>query len=531
MSGSSRFEVRLPHSAAAPSAPSVFDRSSSSRFGQSFLPASVRRSSSSASLGLSAAGVPSSLDASGGQQSGNGIQQVIRATANKISQKLRPIRARQKLKGDLSESDRKVANLDSYVDDYVLRGTQPGQLVEVTLRGGFSGYLQLLNARTGREVLYGDDNFGLNRLVFAAKPGTKYAIRVSSLRSNATGNYTLRTRSTSFPAGDFNFFSGYGLVNAAAAVAQAKGAALFADVPNLGGDHWDLDLINAPEVWAQGITGQGVTVAVIDSGVDYNHPDLQGSIWTNPNEIPGNGIDDDGNGYIDDIRGWNFVFNNNDPFDDANDGHGTHVSGTIAALRNDFGPTGVAYDAKIMPIKVLNRRSIVDSDALLGEAIRYAVNNGAKIINMSLGGEPDSGVDPELEEALKFARESGVLVVFASGNERQDLGALKPGDPAFFAAARNWALPVGGVDFNRVMYRDSNPAGFSPIDFVVAPGVNVTSTIPNADYATYEGTSMAAPHVAGVAALMLSANPTLTPDQLEAILTATADRQTITLFP
>lgn len=455
----------------------------------------------------------------------------IKAAAKRFSRSV--LRARQRVKGKLSETDRLVADLDSFVDEYVLRGIQAGQRMEITLKAGFDGYLQLLNKRTGRELLYGNDSsFNLNpRMVFMAQPGVQYVVRVSSLQSATTGAYTLRSRALSPSPSQFNFFYGSGLVNASAAVARAKGQSLFADVPDTGGDNWDLDLIKAPEAWAQGVTGAGITVAVIDSGIDYNHPDLQGNIWTNANEIPGNGIDDDNNGFIDDIRGWNFVNNTNDPYDDALDGHGTHVSGTIAALNNGSGITGVAYNAKIMPLKVLNKRSVVNEDSTIANAIRYAVDNGAKVINMSLGGEPDSGVDKELEDAMKYARESGVLLVVASGNERQDLGALKAGDPAFFGAIRNWALPVGAVDSSRRMYVDANPAGETQIDFVVAPGVNVNSTIPGGDYANYEGTSMAAPHVAGVAALMLSANPTLTPDQIEAILTETADRQGIAFSP
>lgn len=442
------------------------------------------------------------------------------------------INTRQQIKGALSESDRMLRDIDSYVDEYVLKRVQPGQRVEVTLKAGFDGYLQLLNARTGRELLYGDNTNNSNpRMIFTTKPGIKYSIRVSSFDPAGTGRYTLRSHSMTPPVSDFDFFSGYGLVNAGAAVARVKGQNLFADMPDLGGDSWNLDLIKAPEAWAQGATGQGVIVAVIDSGVDYNHPDLRDNIWTNPYEVPGNGIDDDNNGYIDDIHGWNFDRNTNDPADDTRDGHGTHVSGTIAAARNELGNTGVAYNAKIMPLKVLNKQSIVNEDATIATAIHYAVSNGAKVINLSLGGEPDSGVDSELDEALHFARQAGVFVVFASGNERQDLGSLKSGDPGFYAASRNLSTIAGAVDPARQMYVDSNPAGETPLDFVVAPGVDVTSTIPNNNYATYEGTSMATPHVAGVAALLLSIDPTLTPDQIEEILTTTADRQGIAMSP
>ena len=459
----------------------------------------------------------------------------LRSTAEKVKQKIKQgvIRATQKVKGKLTESDGKVARLNSYADDYVLRGIKPGQQVEIRLKAGFDGYLQLLNARNHRELLYGD-NTSTNtnaRMVFTVKSGMKYLVRVSSYDPKDTGKYTLRSHVGTETPSNFNFFSGYGLVNASAAVAQAKGQTLFADVTDLGGMDWGLDSIKAPEVWQQGITGEGITVAVIDSGIDYNHPELQSSIWTNSDEIANNGIDDDGNGYIDDVQGWNFFNQTNDPADDSSDGHGTHVSGIITADRNDTGTTGVAYDAKIMPLKVLNRNGSADADTALVEAIYYAVNNGAKVINMSLGADPGSGIDPALEGALRFARQSNVTVVIAAGNDRQDLSALQPADPAFSATLNDLAITVGAINVNQQMYLDSNPAGSTPLDFVVAPGVNIRSTIPGATYNHYDGTSMATPHVAGIVALMLSANPNLTPAQIENILVATASQENITLSP
>jgi subtilisin family serine protease len=428
-----------------------------------------------------------------------------------------------RIRSALSKTDGQDFNLNSYVDDYVLRRVRPGRRIEINLSAKFDGYLQLLNARTGRELLYGDDtSTTLNpRLVFTAKRGVKYKLRVSSVRPNQTGTYTLRTKAAQPNPEGFDFFYGYGLIDAAAAVSQAIGQPRFANAAPLGGDQWGLDLINAPAAWAQGFTGQGITVAVIDSGVDYYHPDLFGNIWRNSQEIVGNGIDDDGNGYVDDELGWNFVRNTNFPADDASDGHGTHVAGIIAGQQNS-GKLGVAYNAKIMPLKVLNAKGEVNEDAVIAEAVRYAVNNGARVINMSLGGDPGSGVAPELEDALRFARNSGAIVIMAAGNERQSLGARKSGDPAFFGAVRDLGISVGAIDANRNLYLDSNPAGKRPHPFVVAPGVQVRSTIPGATYASYDGTSMATPYVAGVVALMLSANPSLTPAQVENILTSTA---------
>ncbi|MFB2978225.1 S8 family serine peptidase [Microseira sp. BLCC-F43] len=312
---------------------------------------------------------------------------------------------------------------------------------------------------------------------------------------------------TSIP---YNSLFGYGLVNASAAVAQAIGQNSFADVPNSGGDNWGLDMVNAPEVWNRGYTGEGIVVAVIDSGVDYTHPDLDNNIWVNSDEIPGNGKDDDGNGYIDDIRGWDFVNRDNDPMDI--DGHGTHIAGIIAAEKNDFGVTGVAFNAKIMPVRVLNSSGGTIADIAAG--IRYAVDNGADVINLSLGGPFTS---PEEAQAIQYAFDKGVVVVTAAGND----GGLQPVYPGRHST--DFGITVGAVDRNNVMPYYSNHAGTRPLDYVVAPGVDVRSTFPGNRYEKGSGTSMAAPYVAGVAALVLSANPNLSPAQVETTLTATAN--------
>ncbi|MEH2220420.1 MAG: CARDB domain-containing protein [Nostoc sp.] len=322
--------------------------------------------------------------------------------------------------------------------------------------------------------------------------------------------------------GGFNSTTGYGLINAAAAVAKALGQSTFADVPDLGGDNWGADAIKAPEVWAKGYTGQGVIVAVIDTGVDYNHPDLNANIWKNTKEIAGNGKDDDGNGYIDDVNGWNFVGNNNNPLDD--EGHGTHVSGTIAAVKNNFGVTGIAYNAKIMPVKVLGSDGQGSSSAI-AKGIRYAVDNGANVINLSLG---SSSPNSDEQSAIQYAASKGVFVVSAAGND----GGTAPIYPARYAD--QWGLAVGAVSYNRTLADFSNRAGTTPLAYVTAPGAYLTldddgylgigiySTLPGNKYGFEDGTSMAAPHVAGVIALMLSAKKGLTNAQVRQIVTTTA---------
>jgi hypothetical protein len=352
--------------------------------------------------------------------------------------------------------------------------------------------------------------------IFRTLAAGTYYIRVYQFTGDT--NYTLSL--TTAPANLLATYSpdyGYGLVNAAAAVAQAIGQPPFPSVANLGGTHWGLDLINAPEVWAMGYTGQGITVAVIDSGVDYNHPDLQNNIWVNPREIPGNGIDDDGNGYIDDVWGWDFVNRDNTPTDLY--GHGTHIAGIIAAANNGSGITGVAYNAQIMPVRVLDEVGFGNYSEIAA-GIRYATNNGAHIINLSLGG---IGISNEISTAIQYATERGAVVVIASGNGGQS-------QPSFPANLTNqWGVAVGAITINQQLATFSNDAGAAVVNYVVAPGASIYSTTPNNTYQYYSGTSMAAPYVAGVAALILSANPSLTPAQVVSLLTSTANSSVVTV--
>jgi subtilisin len=333
------------------------------------------------------------------------------------------------------------------------------------------------------------------------------------LRNNDDAENNSNT-TNAFSTQSYNSTNGYGLINGAAAVAKATNQNTFADVADLGGNNWGADLVKAPEVWAQGYTGKGVVVAVVDTGVDYNHEDLKNNIWTNANEIAGNGIDDDGNGYIDDNYGWNFSEKNNDTLDKH--GHGTHVSGTIAGENNNYGVTGIAYNSKIMPVKVLDD-SGSGSYSSISKGIRYAVDNGANVINLSLGG---GSANSTLESAINYASSKGVIVVMAAGND----GDSSPDYPAHYASKSG--IAVGAVDSNNNMADFSNRSGTNEISYVTAPGVKVYSSVPNNEYDTYSGTSMATPHVAGVVALMLSANSSLTDSQVREIVTETAVNST-----
>ncbi|MGM3304572.1 S8 family peptidase [Anabaena sp. WFMT] len=336
---------------------------------------------------------------------------------------------------------------------------------------------------------------------------------------NRSSSPEQETKESVVSTSTYNSKNGYGLINAGKAVSEAAGESPYPDAPDLGGNNWGADLVNAPAAWERGHTGQGIVVAVLDTGVDYNHTDLNDNIWTNSKEIAGNGIDDDGNGYIDDIQGWNFNSTNNNVLDD--NGHGTHVSGTIAGENNGSGVTGIAYNAKIMAVKVLDENGS-GSYSNIAKGIYYAVDNGANVINLSLGGNSGNNT---LKSALEYASSKGVIVVMAAGNNSEST----PSYPARYAD--NLGIAVGAVDKNNNLTDFSNRSGSQEIKYVTAPGQDIYSTVPNNQYATYSGTSMAAPHVAGVVALMLSANPNLTDSQIRDIITRTAENGTQTPEP
>lgn len=273
---------------------------------------------------------------------------------------------------------------------------------------------------------------------------------------------------------------------------------------------WGVDAIDAPEVWAQGFSGQGVVVAVIDSGVDI-HRDLVNSIWVNRNE-PLNGRDDDNNGYIDDLNGWNFVDSNNSPIS-SNSNHGTHMAGTIAAARNEIGSTGVAYGARIMPLRVFNSSGIGTTSSI-ASAIRYAVDTGADIINLSVEGTSTRNVTA----ALQYAADNDVLVVASAGNK----GGASPEFPASISATLPNVISVGAFTSAGKIWPSSNSVGASGAVQVDAPGESILSTISGNEYAKSSGTSVAAAHVAGIAALAISADPDITAAALRDAIVAGA---------
>jgi hypothetical protein len=264
-----------------------------------------------------------------------------------------------------------------------------------------------------------------------------------------------------------------------------------------------------PAAWDLTMGHPSVVVAILDTGVDIQHEDLVGGIWTNPREIPGNSIDDDGNGFVDDIHGWNFAQGSNSVADDH--GHGTHVAGTAAARTNNaIGIAGMAGGATIMPVKVFPPPPNVIGtyeDLIMG--IIYATDNGARVINMSLGATSYSRGE---EAAVDYAWAHGVVVVAAAGNQGSNV--------YHYPAAHPNAMAVAATDASDQRAYFSNWGDF--VD-VAAPGNWVYSTMRGNNYGAMSGTSMASPHVAGLAALLFSLNPQLTNAQVREIIEQNAD--------
>ena len=328
----------------------------------------------------------------------------------------------------------------------------------------------------------------------------------------------------------------------------APALALDRIVPNdqFYANQWYLDRISAPEAWSRN-TGSGqAVVAILDTGVKIDHPDLRENIWVNKGEIPANGIDDDQNGYVDDINGWDFTQGVADPSPKFEEGyieagiiHGTSVASIVAARgHNRTGITGVSWVNKIMPLRVLSSNGTGSTPAVI-KAIEYATANGADVINLSFAGET---FDAALLRALREAYHAGVVVVVAAGNaegaivqERVvgidlDEKAMYPVCFGHRVGNKRMMIGVAALDVNEKKSSFSNYSK-NCVD-IAAPGerfftayVKETNRPPfTGDYAGYfEGTSVAAPVVAGAASIVRSILPDSSPDEVYEILTQTAD--------
>lgn len=297
--------------------------------------------------------------------------------------------------------------------------------------------------------------------------------------------------------------------------------------------------IFAPEAWNIRSTSPDVVVAVIDTGFQFSHPDLDDNLWVNSDEIWGNGIDDDSNGYIDDIHGWNFPADSNipyvntfSPFD-----HGTHVAGIIGAEGNNgIGTAGVTWDVQLMSLDVFNGEKYYQDLALLN-AIYYAANNGADVINMSLGEThayttiadwriSNPNAYSAYYEALSYAVDKGATVVIAAGNDDAYAGSHLS-IPAAFSSLIDGVISVAAVANTGDLTDYTN---YGSLVTIAAPGgssdlgAGILSTVPLASYEEMPGTSMASPIVAGAAALIKAENPNFTPADIESIITDSADK-------
>jgi subtilisin family serine protease len=405
----------------------------------------------------------------------------------------------------------------------------PGDLIVGFRATAERGAMRRANARVGARVSRGFPAFRMQLVKLPRGLAVSDAVRQYRLDSAvafAEPNY-LRY-ATVLPT-DPLFGDLWGLNNSglAHAVSDANGDATAAT--QSGTAEADID---ASEAWDVQM-GNGTVVAVIDSGFDFIHPDLSGQFWTNPGEIPSNGVDDDLNGYVDDVNGWDFVNNDNDPNDDA--GHGTHVAGTIAAaLDNSTGVVGVCPGCKIMVLKAVDGGGAISTANGIA-ALAYAKAKGATIANMSFAGPFWSMAE---REAI---RTSGLLAVVAAGNDSLDndmaLSSDLDGDGYWDIASPSYPaaytlpniLSVGASnDHDENAYSTECHTtfgvskalcaftnwGHDSVD-VSAPGTDITSSVPGGLWETWDGTSMAAPHAAGIAALVLAQNPTFSVAQLK----------------
>ncbi|HRO66252.1 MAG TPA: S8 family peptidase [Pseudobdellovibrionaceae bacterium] len=283
----------------------------------------------------------------------------------------------------------------------------------------------------------------------------------------------------------------------------------------------DIKALNVPE-------GPGVLVAVLDTGVDASHPDLQSALWKSPGETgrdaqgrskETNGIDDDGNGFVDDVIGWDFVENDNQPSDVLrwwNEGHGTHLAGIIAAQAdNDLGIRGVAPGSSVMILRFIDTGGYGTTSAAI-RSVRYAIRQGAKILNISWGGDA-AGVTASraLKDAFLEAERAGLLIVVAAGNGSVDLDqSPERSVPASYRLKNMIVVAASGPGGHRATFSNF---GSKSVD-LAAPGIGILSTVPGGGFERFDGSSVAVPHVVGALSRVWGASPHLKADQLKKAL-------------
>lgn len=401
-----------------------------------------------------------------------------------------------------------------------LPGAEGVKTIQVQLRDRFGASVslskQILYAPTSPSISFFETlrevrkTINLGPLADALGQTISYSV-VGSLGLLANGSFSIvRNQLSYFPSSGF---TGLGTVtvqasSAAGTSTQTFGFNILEPEIHQPNDpflplQYGLESLDVLRAWNLS-RGQGVTVAVLDSGISWQHSDLAENIAVNEAEIAGDGLDNDGNGFVDDVRGWDFANSDNNPFDDF--GHGTHVAGIIGATAgNSLGGSGVAPDSELLGIKIakITDVSLDDVFSRVAQAIRYAVQQGARVINMSIG-TLSSDLNPSVQElmrqAIAFARQAGVILVAASGNEDKNTDLVTPG-------GMEGIITVGAADSagNRASFSNYG----STLD-VMAPGVDVVSTFLNNGYLIESGTSMAAPHVSGLIALLLAQDPNAT---------------------
>ncbi len=333
------------------------------------------------------------------------------------------------------------------------------------------------------------------------------ALRLSPSVRYAQPDYVLQTSAT---PNDPLLEELWGMYNHGQTISSAP--------PDPGTNGVDIHAINAWDLWTG---GPDLRIAVLDTGVDYNHPDLVANIWTNPGEVPNNGLDDDGNGWVDDVHGYDTCNDDSDPMDDNY--HGTHVAGTIGAVGdNGLGVAGVNWQCRIVAVKILgpDGNGYV-SDAV--EGLEYVIDNGIRVSNNSWG--TIAPFDQALYDAIAQTQSIGHLFVAAAGNFFGRDIDINPVIPASFDLPN--MITVASID-NDGLLSALSVVGTVSVD-LAAPGVNILSTIPNGDYGYSTGCSMATPHVTGTVALIMGRRPDLTWLQVrDRILNTTQPLSTLT---